>query len=250
MARPHLVLIHGLAGSLDYFDPAARIANADVHTLDLLGYGGLRSAPSDRLTLRAQAEHVISFVETSCPTPAWLLGHSMGGGVAMMVADRRPELVRGIINVEGNFTLKDAFWSGKIIAKSPDEWAQEYLQMEQDLPATIADWHIEPSPQRIEWLAKILAHQPPGTVYAMSKAILEETGDPGYLAMLQRVIERGVTLHLIAGERSAEAWDVPDFVRAAARSYTEIAGAGHLMMLEQPAAFCRTIDSILALPAR
>ena len=63
MARPCLVLIHGMAGSLDYFGPAARIANADVHALDLLGYGGFRNVPSDRLTLHAQAEHVISFVE-------------------------------------------------------------------------------------------------------------------------------------------------------------------------------------------
>ena len=52
-------------------------------------------------------------------------------------------------------------------------------------------------------------------------------------------------LNLIAGERSAEAWDVPAFVLAAARSYTEIAGAGHLMMLEEPAVFCRAVESVL-----
>lgn len=246
MRQPTLLLIHGLAGSLDYFDPAARIANADVRTLDLLGYGGLRDVSGDRLTLQAQAEHVASYLEMRCQTPAWLLGHSMGGAVALLVADQRPELVAGIINVEGNFTLKDAFWSGKIIAKSPGEWAEEYRQMVRGIPATIADWHVEPNPQRIEWLTRILDYQPPSTIYAMSKAIVEETGDPGYLEMVRRVVESGVAIHLIAGERSAKAWDVPDFVRAAARSYTEIADAGHLMMLEQPDAFCRTVDSILA----
>ena len=230
---------------MDYFDPSSRIANADVHTLDLLGYGGLRDVSDNRLTLRAQAEHVVSYLETDCRTPAWLLGHSMGGAVVMLMADQRPELVAGIINVEGNFTLKDAFWSSKIIAKSPDEWAEEYRQMVQDIHATIADWHIEPSPQRIEWLTKLLAYQPASTIYAMSRAIIEETGDPGYLEMVRRVVE-SVAIHLIAGERSAKAWDVPDFVRLRARSYTEIAGAGHLMMLEEPDAFCRTVDSILA----
>jgi len=63
--------------------------------------------------------------------------------------------------------------------------------------------------------------------------------------MVRRVVESGMAIHLIAGERSAKAWDAPDFVRAAACSYTEIADAGHLMMLEQPAAFCRVVDSIL-----
>jgi len=94
MAKPSLVLIHGLAGSLDYFDPAARIANGDVRTLDLLGYGGLRDVSDDRLALQAQAEHVVSYLETDCRTPAWLLGHSMGGAVVMLVADQRPELAR------------------------------------------------------------------------------------------------------------------------------------------------------------
>ena len=246
MRSSALLMIHGLAGSLDYFGPAVRIANAAVHTLDLLGYGVLRDVSPNRLTLRAQAEQVVSYLEAHCQTPAWLLGHSMGGAVAMLLADRRPGLVRGIINVEGNFTLKDAFWSGKIIAKSPDEWAEEYRQMERDIHVTIADWHIEPSPQRNEWLTRILAHQPASTVYAMSKTLIAETGDPNYLEIVRRVVESGMAIHLIAGERSAEAWDVPDFVHAAARSYTEIADAGHLMMLEQPDAFCRTVDSILA----
>jgi len=240
-----LLLIHGLAGSLDYFDPSSRIASASVHTLDLLGYGGLRDVSQDRLTLQAQAEHVASCLKTQCQTPVWLLGHSMGGAVVMLVADQRPELVRGIINVEGNFTLKDAFWASKIVIKSPGEWAEEYRRMVQDVPATVAAWHIAPSPQHIEWLAKILAYQPASTIYAMSRAIIEETGDPGYLEMVCRVVERGVPIHLIAGERSAKAWDVPDFVRAAARSYTEIAGAGHLMMLEEPDALCRVVDSII-----
>lgn len=246
MPKPSLVLIHGLAGSLEYFEPGARIANANVRTLDLLGYGGLRDVSRDRLTLQAQAEHVVSYLETYCQTPAWLLGHSMGGAVAMLAADQRPELVRGIINIEGNFTLNDAFWSRKIIATSLEEWSDQYRAMRHDVPACAVDWGIEPSEQRIERLAAILDHQPPETIYAMSKAIIEETGRPTFLDAFRRVVERNVPLHLIAGQRSAEAWDVPDFIRDAARSYIEIAQTGHLMMLEEPDVFCRTVDSILA----
>jgi pimeloyl-ACP methyl ester carboxylesterase len=244
MRRISLLLIHGLAGSLDYFDPARRIGKAAVDTLDLLGYGGLRDVSDDRLTLQAQAQHVAAFLKARCKTPAWLLGHSMGGAVAMLVADQWPELVSGLINVEGNFTLKDAFWSGKIISKSPDRWAEEYQEMERDIGTTISTWHIEPTRQRIGWLRGILAHQPASTVYAMSRAIINETGGARYIELVRRVVERGMPIHLIAGECSAQAWDIPDFVRVAARSYTEIGNAGHLMMLEQPGAFCRTVNSI------
>lgn len=248
MHKLTLLMIHGLIGSLDYFDPALRIQYAGVHTLDLLGYGDLRGVDKDRLTLKAQTEHIVSRMASLPNRPVWLLGHSMGGAVAMLAAAQRPELVRGIINVEGNFTLKDAFWSSRIIAKPPAEWSKQYHVMLADISKCVADWDIKPSEQRIEWAARILKHQSSETVYAMSKAIVEETDDPTYLGAVRRVVERGIPIHLIAGERSAEDWDVPDLVRDAARSYTKIAQAGHAMMLEEPAAFCQTIDAILASP--
>ncbi|MCH7885796.1 MAG: alpha/beta hydrolase, partial [Planctomycetes bacterium] len=45
--------------------------------------------------------------------------------------------------------------------------------------------------------------------------------------------------------RSAHGWDVPPLVRDAARSYTEIGEAGHLMMMEQPDAYCRAVEACI-----
>jgi pimeloyl-ACP methyl ester carboxylesterase len=246
MNTPTLLMVHGMMGSLDYFDPAGRITNAEVRTPDLLGYGSLRHVEQDRLTLDAQAEHVASQMASAPSTPVWLLGHSMGGAVAMLAADRRPELVRAIINVEGNFTLKDAFWSRDIVTKSLRDWSNEYRTYQQDVRAWTVRCGIEPTEQRIDWMTGILEHQPAGTIYAMAKAIMKETSDPGYLDVVRRVIERDVPIHLIAGAQSVEDWGIPDFVRGAGRSYTEIPGTGHLMMLEEPAAFCRAVDAIIA----
>lgn len=246
MHKPTLLMIHGLVGSLDYFDPDARIETADVRTLDLLGYGDFRDANPARLTLHAQTEHVASQMAVLPDRPVWLLGYSMGGAIAVLATERRPELVSGIINVEGNFTLRDAFWSRDIIAKSLEEWSNEYRAMLHDVPGWVTRCGVEPSKERVAWAASILEHQPAETVFAMSKAIVEETGDPAYLDAVRRVVEGGVPVHLIAGQRSAQDWDVPDFVRDSAQSYTRIAHAGHLMMLEQPVTFCRTVDSILA----
>ena len=248
MGKPTLVMVHGLVGSLDYFDPRRRIQNTRVQTLELLGYGGLRDVDQDRLTLRGQADHVASQLASLPDRPIWLLGHSMGGAVAMLLADEQPELVRGIINVEGNFTLKDAFWSTRIIAKPLSDWSTRYRAMVADVAKCLTDWGIESSPQRVEWATQVLQHQTADTVYVMSRAIVEETGAPAFLAAVRRVVERGIPIHLIAGERSAGDWDVPDFVHNAAESYVEIANAGHLMMLEETDAFCRTVDDILASP--
>ncbi|WP_428942794.1 alpha/beta fold hydrolase [Xanthomonas oryzae] len=40
-----------------------------------------------------------------------LVGHSVGGAVSALVCSLYPELVASFTSVEGNFTLKDAFWS-------------------------------------------------------------------------------------------------------------------------------------------
>ena len=245
MEKPQLVLVHGIVGTLDYFDPATRITRADAHPIDLLGYGSHRFVDAARLTLSAQADHVLTRIERIGLDRVWLLAHSMGGAVAMILADRRPELISAIINVEGNFTMKDAFWSRKIIAKTPDDWSDEYEVQLRDLPATLRRWGVEPMPERLDWIHQILANQSAATVYAMAKAILAETRESEFLPIVRRVLQHGIPLHLVAGEHSAEDWGIPDFVREKARSYTEIADAGHLMMLERPEEFCRTIDVIL-----
>ena len=141
--------------------------------------------------------------------------------------------------------MNDAFWSRKIAAKSAQEWSTEYRALQQDIPGWVERCGIEPTPQRIEWAGQILANQPACTVYAMSEAILVETGGPAFLDGVRRVVGRGTPHHLIAGERSAADWDVPDFVRDATQSYTELPGVGHLMMLEDPDAFCEIIGGTI-----
>lgn len=238
-----MLIIHGLIGSLDYFDPGRRICGASVRGIDLVGYGTSPLMRGQRPTLQDQADHVASHLPDG---PTWLLGHSMGGAIAMMVADQHAHRVVGVINVEGNFTLKDAFWSSTIADQSPEDWAERYDAMRRDVSDWLTRCSIKPNPQRIEWATRMLDNQPPETVYAMSQAIIAETGTPAYLDAVRRVVDRGLAIHLIAGERSAGEWDVPKFVRDAARTDTQISGAGHLMMLEEPDAFCRAVETILA----
>ena len=245
MPRPALVMIHGLVGSLDYFGPETLLRHAQPSTPALLGYGERRDAAPHILTLEGQAEHVAAHIRELTSEPVWLLGHSMGGAIAMLLAARQPELVCGLINVEGNFTLKDAFWSSRVVAQGPDEWEREYRGMLSGVRVWLVACGVAPNPRRVRWAEQILACQPASTVYAMSRAIVEETRDPDFMQAVQAVVDGGPPIHLIAGERSAAAWDVPDFVRRAARSYTEQPDAGHLMMLEAPDAFCRIVDECL-----
>ncbi|PQP02285.1 alpha/beta hydrolase [Massilia phosphatilytica] len=243
-SRPRLLLVHGLLGSLRYFEPQRYLPGVDIFTPDLIGYGQRRSEDS-HITLPDQAAILARLLHDEVGGPAWVLGHSVGGAVAMLLADLVPDLVRGVINVEGNFTLKDAFWTGRIAALPDAEWAAEYGALEAAPAAWLEQGGIEASDERIAWAREILANQPYTTVQKMAQSVLDTTGAPDYLGCVGRVLARATPLYLVGGEQSSAGWDVPDWVLAQARRVCVQPKTGHMMMLEDPGNFCRIVESIL-----
>ncbi len=248
-ASSQIVLIHGLVGNLNYFDPQRHLPGMRVLAVDLLGYGAHRDAEPGRLSLAAQADHVLAAMDKAGVETVWLCGHSMGGAVMIVLADRLadrgPERVAGLINVEGNFTEQDTFWSRRIIAYAPNEWRAKWREMHSDPAGWLQRCDVLPTPERITRAEQILANQPPETVQAMSRVLVEETADPAYDAAVRRAVAR-FPLHLLAGERSAQAWGVPKYVRKASASDRIQPATGHMMMLEDPAGFCRHLADIMA----
>ena len=212
------VYIHGLVGSFEV-DWTMSLCP------DLLGYGAEAQFDPSLLTIDAQAECLREIIELVAPdVPVQLIGHSIGGVIAAAYAHRFPERVACFVNVEGNFTLADAFWSGQLAAKS----AAEVEEILRGMPE----------------MADLLDYQPASTVQAMARAVVEFTGDPGYEPMLREVFAR-TPVHLVAGSRSRADWDVPDWALAAAASYHEIPDAGHMVMDDAPEAFYAALLEVL-----
>lgn len=236
-------MIHGLLGSLAYFEPQRYLPEVDLHLPDLIGYGRHRS-DAQGIDLPAQAEALVRYLREHVAEPAWVLGHSTGGVLAMLVADQAPDLVRGLITVEGNFTLKDAFWCSRIAALPEAEWAAEYGVMEDAPAAWLERIGIEASDERIVFARDILVNQPCTTVQKLARSVLDVTGGPDYLQQVRGVLAQ-MPVHLVGGELSAAGWDVPEWVMAEARRIDIQTRSGHMMMLEDPATFCRIIGAIV-----
>ncbi|MBI3733350.1 MAG: alpha/beta fold hydrolase, partial [Chloroflexi bacterium] len=96
------ILIHGFASSVVtwYRNIADLARDHRVYAVDLKGWG-LSDKPSDGdYSLLAQARHLRAFMSAMSIKRAVLVGHSMGGTVAVHTAVAHPESVRGIVLVD------------------------------------------------------------------------------------------------------------------------------------------------------
>jgi len=92
-----LILLHGLFGSADNWHGIATRLADQFHVVvpDLRNHG--QSPHSDEINYPVMAGDVVELLATLGWTSANILGHSMGGKVAMQLALTRPELVQKLI---------------------------------------------------------------------------------------------------------------------------------------------------------
>src|SRR5687768_15175009 len=99
---PNIILIHGLAGHTGVWtEPAEALDDRyRLHLVQIHGFGGVARTSPDSLVTAAVAREVARYVrETGLKRPA-LIGHSMGGTIAMMVAAHNPGLVGRVMVVD------------------------------------------------------------------------------------------------------------------------------------------------------
>ncbi len=111
---PLIVWIHGLGESSLCYEAISRHSALQQHRhvlIDLPGYGH-SPRPDEAYRLDAAATELASWLP-ALGEPAILIGHSMGGVIGQLVAERAPTAVRAFLNIEGNLSLGDCTYSGR-----------------------------------------------------------------------------------------------------------------------------------------
>jgi pimeloyl-ACP methyl ester carboxylesterase len=92
LTRPPVVLLHGAGGNHLYWPPQVRrLIGERVLAVDLPGHG--KSEGVGHHTIEAYASAIVDFVEALKLNKAVLVGHSMGGAIALQAAIQSPERV-------------------------------------------------------------------------------------------------------------------------------------------------------------
>ena len=116
-----VLAIHGIISDHSFFEEAAALMS-DNHlwvTYDRRGYDKSHSSGNEDYSISAQTEDASEVLRSVTDHPAWILGHSAGGLIALLLAVRYPELVRGLI------LLETPICCDKHLSQEIDQWFRQ-----------------------------------------------------------------------------------------------------------------------------
>jgi pimeloyl-ACP methyl ester carboxylesterase len=259
-----LVLLHGGSSRWQWWKWVIDALTEKTHLFapDLRGHGRSTWTPG-HYRLFDYAADLEALLETVVRVPAILLGHSLGGAVALIVAAERPDLVSCVINEDGPLSADSARQSilpTRPMLLSMRELAGSTLpqgQLEQrvgDLPieeggGVVRFGDLVPE-EEVVWVAETFRQHDP----AMLDAVIEfEEMHAGYDESVLQRIECPVVIFRADPKRGGaitkEILQRALSVLGDARSVT-FTGSGHSIHIEASDRFVEEVLSVLAaLPA-
>jgi pimeloyl-ACP methyl ester carboxylesterase len=128
-AEGEVLITHGNAGCAfqcgHYADVIQEVAPLDVYIVEYPGYADRPGTPNER-SLEAAVEE--AFQSLPANGPLYLVGESLGTGVAAWLAGRHPERVAGVIMLAGYNSLAD-------VAQTHMPWLPARLLLRDRFPA-------------------------------------------------------------------------------------------------------------------
>lgn len=244
---PTLVLIHGWLLSRQYWQPLIDQLSPQYSCLcyDLRGFGDSQTNAAANLgySLLSYAHDLKILLETLDIDHAWLVGHSLGGSIALWGAQCCSERVAGVIclNAGGGVYLKEEFdrfrKAGQQLIKYRPQWLP-YVPLV-DLLFTRA-MTARPIPRR--WGRQRVIDFVKANAEAAVGSLLESTTEAEVHRLPQLVSELQQPVYFIAGEKDTIM--EPKYVGHLASFHhlfqcrgdnlIEIPDCGHMSMVEQP----------------
>ena len=230
---PVLCWIHGLGESSRCFHGMSeRLPGFAHHLVDLPGYGRADRVKTPYSLVQA-AEQLAGAIREFAPCV--VVGHSMGGVVGLFLAEREPQLLRGLINVDGNISSGDCGYSGPISRQTLSEFLNRGYQ---ELLRSLQERGAEDHAHRGYFTSMRLA-QPEG-VYAHSQELVEwSTGEN----LARRMAKLKVPSVYIAGAPGGAAERSLELLHQAGVETRLIGPSGHWPFIDQPEQFTEEVRS-------
>jgi len=142
MSQKSILLLHGALGSKEQFTSFEQEMSVafDVHSFNFEGHGGV---PSDRpFLMKHFVENVIEYLDENQLERIDVFGYSMGGYVALMLAQMHPNRVGKIVTLGTKFAWSPEFSTAEVRKLNPEKIEEKVPRFAQFLEKVHAplDW--------------------------------------------------------------------------------------------------------------
>ena len=238
---PPLLWLHGMmcssTGELMQAAVQPELRGRRHLLIDFLGYGYSDRPVGFGYTLEDHARTIVAVIDALALTECGVIGHSMGGGVAVLVASARPQSVSLLIMAEGRLDL-DPDGPDPIAAQSEQDFVEQgFADL---LDGQTSDAEALPGGLRAAHLGITRLVAP----YALHRAEVargRDTDPP----LRSLVTDLQMPRWYLDGSES-EPWGPRDDLEASGVEFRVVPDTGHMMALQNPSGLARTIAEILA----
>ncbi|MEX2236788.1 MAG: alpha/beta hydrolase [Dehalococcoidia bacterium] len=132
-ARPPILLVHGMRDHARNWDLVAErlVDNFSVYAVDLRGHGDSQWAFGSVYSVVDFVADVAAFGDHLNRFPLTVLGHSLGGAIALQYTGVYPEQVRKVVSIEG---LGPPMMEPKPASQRMREWIDHVRDLERRVP--------------------------------------------------------------------------------------------------------------------
>ncbi len=237
--RGALLFVHGLGESglcFEHLLDRPELAPWRLLVPDLVGYG--RTPRDGRArSLAEHAEDLAAWLTRVGVERAVVLGHSMGGVIAVLMAERHPDRVTMVVDVDGNSSLGDCVYSGKAAAMPLEAFTGGGHTQLMD---AIYRAGVDDPAQRGYYASQRLCD--PAVFHRNSLDLLDESR-PETLPARRAALP--MPLVYIAGAPRGASARSRQLLDEAGVDVKEIAPSGHWPFIDQPDAFCAALGAAL-----
>jgi pimeloyl-ACP methyl ester carboxylesterase len=259
-----LIFIHGWLLSRHYWNLLIQQLSADYQCLsyDLRGFGDSQLPqtiddvlPLSSYSLLSYAKDLGHLLEQLKLTNVWLIGHSLGGSIAIWGAHQFPERIKGVIcvNAGGGIYLKDEFERFRAAGRQIVKLRPRCLSQVPFLELAFARAGAARSLSR-QWARQRLIDFVTAHPEAALGSLLESTTEVEVHRLPQIVSKLEQPVYFITGTQDSIM--EPQYVKHLAsfhplfgdcgNNVIEISDCGHLAMVEQPQEVAAAMRSILS----
>lgn len=229
--KPVVVLMHGYCGSSAYFSKLVPLLQNDYRLLipDLTGHGASAVKQEPLYSLAEQAALIADWLQAIGARQVALFGHSLGGYIALALAEQQPQLLRafGLLHSTALPDTEQAKQNREQAIKTVQEQGVRAF-VEGLVPKLLAPEHAERE-QLLTYGIEIGYQTAPEAVIGFARGMKER---PDRTAVIEQA---KLPVLLVAGAKDGVIRPEATFSgKQAATSCHIIEAAGHMGMLEEP----------------